>query len=148
MTDISLRIVDTHGISHNLKFPWSSEQVYAVAERGVGRALILGLLHNGPFDLHVTELSSELPVIRNIVRYKQAGYKVVYANNDITAVKLLFDNDLTKAYEDVFTPFEMSTEDDNEFRSVVTWYSILDMMKSHDHFKQLGNGFYADTVGA
>lgn len=148
MSDVSLRITDTHGISHDLKYPWSSEQVSGIAKRGVGRALVLGLLQNGPFDLHVTELASEIPFIRNVMRYKQAGYKVVFAHDEITAVKLLFGNDLERAYKDVFTPQELSAQEDQELRALVDWDSILDTMKSHEHFKSLGNGFYADFGGS
>ena len=147
MADVSLRVIDTHGISHDLRYPWESEQVSAIAERGVGRALVLGLLQNGPFDLHVTELMSEIPFIRNIVRYKQAGYKVVFASNEIAGVKLLFDNNLEKAYKDVFTPQELSAKENQELRALVDWNDILDTMKSHEHFKTLGNGFYADVIG-
>ena len=140
-------IKDTHGISHEIKYPWESEQVAAISSRGVGRALVYGLLPNGPFDLHVTELMSEIPFIRNVARFKQAGYKVVFAHDEITAVKLLFDNDLEKAYQDVFTPQELSEKENRELKALVDWDGILDTMKSHEHFKTLGNGFYADVIG-
>ncbi|GAK30772.1 LtrC-like protein [Weissella oryzae SG25] len=147
MEKIELKIIDTHGISHTYAYPWDSDEVYQAASRGVGRALVIGLLENGPLDLHVTELLTNLTFLSAVIKIKQSGNKVVYSTTSIGAVKLLFGNNLQTALTELVST-ENNERNSNSEKQVVNWHNILELMLINQRLKSLGGNFYADTVRA
>ena len=146
MQNINLSFTDKEGNKRSYAYPWDDPKLREIFKwsKGNTRLSITGLPSNEPFNITTSEIVGIIPSINRMIRDMLVGYKVVFADNEIEAVKLMFNNDLDKAYGDVFTSQELSEEENSELRPLVDWADIIDTMKSHDHFMSYGFNFYAD----
>lgn len=86
----------------------------------------------------------ELLIIYEKIAHTAVYVPVVYAETEQEAVRLLFDNNLSRATESVFSLNDLPEDEVADYNDV-NWSDIADAMKSHSHLRYYGHGFYGDV---
>ncbi|QYU58842.1 hypothetical protein K1728_05440 [Weissella confusa] len=142
-----VRLYYSDGSRETVKWPWDKDDLLENAKQ-VKMAEFFGFGYTS-FVYSIAGnagLLEEYLIVFEKIALTAQSVPVVYAENELQAVELLFQHELYAAVYSVFSLSELSDEEQFEYDNA-GWADVLSNMKSNDHFRSYGNGFYGD-VGA